>query len=322
MYYILLYKQTEAMKIVDNFELIKKLIEKRPCNSDQFYFVQVLVRGKDGHLGEAGINGNNKNRMTKYYTICSVDDLMKHEKEMKGISELVNGRVYIHPARRSFKKVANKMLLEFAQMVNNESYRMTKAAFSTAAGKVYDERVYIVDIDDVDPNDQATIDKYIDLILDCSADRNPDRIIAVVPTVHGFHLLCEPFNTKQYADTIGKPIDDCVKKNNPTLLYYKSLEGTDELTPEILERNGFDYDKESDWATYRTFVELNGMKEIGADIFIDFEVPVASHVTNNYVVEHDGYSPTLNTKEYTGTINTVSDLNSIKRLVGIDKQIE
>ena len=212
------------MKIVDNFKLIADYIEKNPCNSDQFYFVQVLVRGKDGHLGEAGINGNNKNRMIKYYTICSVDDLMKHRNEMIGISELVNGRLYIHPAKRSFKKVANKMLLEFAQMVNNESYRMTKSAFSTAAGKIQDERVYIVDIDDVDPNDKETIQKYIDIILDCSETRDPGRIKAIVPTVHGFHLLCEPFNTKKYADTVGLPIDECVKKNNPTLLYYKALD--------------------------------------------------------------------------------------------------
>lgn len=219
------------MRVVDNFELIRDFIAKNPCEPDQFYFVQVLVRGKDGHLGEAGINGNNKNRMTKYYTICSPEDLDRHEKEMKGIAELVNGRVYIHPAKRSFKKVANKMLLEFAQMVNNEGYRMTKAAFSTAAGKVFDERVYIVDIDDVDPNDQEVVKKYVDIILDCSADRDPERILAIVPTVHGFHILAKPFNTKQYADTVGEKIDDCVKKNNPTLLYYKSLEGSDELTP-------------------------------------------------------------------------------------------
>lgn len=212
------------MKTVDNFKLIADYIEKNPCNPDQFYFVQVLVRGKDGHLGEAGINGNNKNRMIKYYTICSVDDLMKHRNEMIGISELVNGRLYIHPAKRSFKKVANKMLLEFAQMVNNESYRMTKSAFSTAAGKIQDERVYIVDIDDVDPNDKETIQKYVDIILDCSETKDPCRIKAIVPTVHGFHLLCEPFNTKKYADAVGLPIDDCVKKNNPTLLYYKALD--------------------------------------------------------------------------------------------------
>lgn len=209
------------MKTIDNFKLIREYIAAHPCDEDHFYFVQVLVRGKDGHLGEAGINGNNKNRMTKYYTIQSVEELDRCEHEMKGIAELVNGRVYIHPARRTFSKVATEMLMEYATMMKTGSLRTLKSAFSTAAGKVFDERVYIVDIDDVDPNDQETIDKYVNLILDCSADRMPDRILAIVPTVHGFHILAKPFNTKMYADTIGKSIDDCVKKNNPTLLYYK-----------------------------------------------------------------------------------------------------
>ena len=309
------------MKTVNNFDLIAEYIKNNPCSDDQFYFVQILVRGKDGHLGEAGINGNNKNRMTKYYTICSVDDLEKYKKEMIGISELVNGRVYIHPAKRSFKKVANKMLLEFAQMINNEGYRMTKAAFSTAAGKVFDERVYIVDIDDVDPNDQAVIDKYVNIILDCSADRDPSSILMVVPTLHGFHIVAKPFNTKQYADTVGEKIDDCVKKNNPTLLYYKSLEGEDKITPELLERNGFAYDKERNYARYRTLMEFNGAKETEVDIYIDFEIPTASEIVHKYVVEHEGHKPSLCKKTYNGEFDNVEKLNMILKFLNIDKYV-
>lgn len=210
------------MKIVDNFDLFRKFIEKRPCDDDHFYFVQVLVRGKDGHLGEAGINGNNRNRMTKFYTIQSVADLDKFEYEMKGIADLVNGRLYIHPARRSFHQVANCMMKEFAELYTQGDYRGLKAAFSTASGKVFSERVYIVDIDDVDFNEQ-TKQEYIDRILTCSEDRDPERILAIVPTVHGFHLICKPFNVKMYSDMVGQKIEECVKKNNPTLLYYKSL---------------------------------------------------------------------------------------------------
>ena len=212
------------MKTVDNFKQIREYIEANPCNEDQFYFVQVLVRGKDGHKGEAGINGNNKNRMTKYYTIQTPEELDKFEHEMKGIAELVNGRVYIHPARRSFKQVATEMLLEYATMMKTGSLRQLKSAFSTAAGKSHAERVYIVDIDDVDYNDKEEVSRHVNLILDCSEDKKLDRIRAIVPTVHGFHILVKPFNVKKYAESIGKPIEECVKKNNPTLVYYKSLE--------------------------------------------------------------------------------------------------
>lgn len=210
------------MKVIDNFKLIRKMIEERPCNEDQFYFVQVLVRGKDGHLGEAGINGNNKNRMTKFYTIRNVDELDKYENEMKGIADLVNGRVYIHPARRSFKGVANEMMKEFVTMYTQESYHTLKSAYSTACGKIRGEKVYIVDIDNIEMNTE-NVNHYIDIILDCSENRDPARILSVIPTLHGFHILAKPFNTKKYAETIGEKIDECVKKNNPTLLYYKSI---------------------------------------------------------------------------------------------------
>ena len=212
------------MKTVDNFKLIRDYIEANPCDEDHFYFVQVLVRGKDGHKGEAGINGNNKNRMIKHYTIQNPEELDKFEYEMKGIAELVNGRVYIHPARRSFNQVATEMLLEYATMMKTGSLRQLKSAFSTAAGKSHDERIYIVDIDDVDFNDKEEVCKYVNLILECSEDKTLDRLRAIVPTVHGFHILVKPFNVKKYAEAIGKSIDECVKKNNPTLLYYKSLD--------------------------------------------------------------------------------------------------
>ena len=43
--------------IVDNFKLIRNYLTFN--NQDEFYFLQVLIRGKDGHT-EQGVNGNNK----------------------------------------------------------------------------------------------------------------------------------------------------------------------------------------------------------------------------------------------------------------------
>ena len=48
--------------IVDNFNLFKKILN--PLN-DEFYFIQILIRGKDGHT-ESSINGSNKNHLIKF----------------------------------------------------------------------------------------------------------------------------------------------------------------------------------------------------------------------------------------------------------------
>lgn len=45
------------MKLINNFNLFKEVLEFN--NEDEFYFVQILIRGKDGHK-EVGVNGNNK----------------------------------------------------------------------------------------------------------------------------------------------------------------------------------------------------------------------------------------------------------------------
>ena len=49
--------------IVNNFNIFKKIINS--LNEDEFYFIQILIRGKDEHT-ESDINGNNKNRLIKF----------------------------------------------------------------------------------------------------------------------------------------------------------------------------------------------------------------------------------------------------------------
>ena len=98
------------MKIVDNFELFKSVMKFD--SEDDFYFVQILIRGKDGHT-EQGVNGNNKNRLIKIYTIKSAEHLSRVEDEIKAICHAVNARAYIHPSRRSFREVANEMFRNF-----------------------------------------------------------------------------------------------------------------------------------------------------------------------------------------------------------------
>ena len=43
--------------IVNNFNIFKKIIN--PYNDDEFYFVQILIRGKDGHIPDIDVHKNN-----------------------------------------------------------------------------------------------------------------------------------------------------------------------------------------------------------------------------------------------------------------------
>ena len=161
------------MKIVDNFDLFR---EKMNWNSpDEFYFVQILIRGKDGH-NEPGVNGNNKNRMIKIYTIKSLEDLNKYESEIKAICHAVNGRCYVHPTKRSFNKVADECLRITTDVYLSKTNNVgLKAAYSTACGKSFisKNKKFIIDLDGEDVSKASDIIKYIE-------------------------YYCEPFNCIKY----------------------------------------------------------------------------------------------------------------------------
>lgn len=206
------------MKLVNNFNLFKEIMEFN--NEDEFYFVQILIRGKDGHT-EQGVNGNNKNRLIKYYTIRSVDELSKKEEEIKSICHALNARAYIHPTKRSFSDVADMMLRITTDMyLSGKNVVGLKGAYSAACGKslISKDKKFIVDINGDDKN-IVDILNYIEIWCDPKGEA---KFLYKVPTAHDIHLITRPFNTQLFSQ---KYPDIDIHKNNPTLLYFECLDG-------------------------------------------------------------------------------------------------
>lgn len=206
------------MKLVNNFNLFKEIMEFN--NEDEFYFVQILIRGKDGHT-EQGVNGNNKNRLIKYYTIRSVDELCRKEEEIKSICHALNARAYIHPTKRSFSEVADTTLRVTTDMyLSGKNVVGLKGAYSTACGKSFisNDKKFVIDIDKEDEN-LVDIVNFIEIWCDPKAEA---KFLYKVPTAHGVHIITKPFNTKLFSERYP---DIDVHKNNPTLLYFECLDG-------------------------------------------------------------------------------------------------
>ena len=205
--------------IVDNFNVFKKIINT--LNEDEFYFVQILIRGKDGHT-EPGINGNNKNRLIKFYTIKSAEHLEKVENEIKSICNAVNARAYIHPTKRSFKAVSKECLKATVEMFLSENNIGLKGAYSTACGKSYitADKKFVIDLDDENAS-QEKIKEIVDYITNECEPLSHNKLCYRVDTAHGMHLITTPFNTAKFCQKFPG-ID--VHKNNPTLLYFNCLE--------------------------------------------------------------------------------------------------
>lgn len=203
------------MEIVNNFELLKSVMKFN--SEDEFYFVQILIRRKDGHT-DPGVNGNNKNRLIKFYTIRSIDDLSEKQEEIITIADALNARVYIHPTKRSFKEVGNECLKVGLDLFLSNVDGL-KRAYSTACGKSYigSDKKWVIDIDE---KSIGIVNEMCEFIEKECEPFDRIKLQYIVPTLHGFHLITTPFNSQKFS--IEYPLID-IHKNNPTLLYYKQV---------------------------------------------------------------------------------------------------
>lgn len=203
---------------VDNFTLLANYLfdQRPPLKEDEVYFLQIIVRGKDGNQ----VSGNNKNRLVKYYTIFSKEQLLRLKDEVIGICHVVNGRAYIHPTRRNVKEVANLTLEITVKTFISQNWIGFKGAYSTALGKSYvsSDKQFIVDLDNYELNSPETLEiKHFINTLRGRKDENGNIVQTIVPTKHGVHLITNAFDVGEFSKKYPN-ID--IHKNNPTLLYF------------------------------------------------------------------------------------------------------
>lgn len=206
---------------VDNFEVFANKLFERPMSEDEFYFVQILVRGKDG----LHVSGNNKNRLVKYYTVTSKEMLLSLKQEIIGISKAVTGRVYISPQRRSFREVANLALELTTHTYVSQNWIGMRSVFSTSAGKsgIKSDKKYIIDIDNIQDENDPFILQVKERLFEVRGVNGPktDKLFLQVKTKSGTHLICEPFDTKTFMKSFPQfKEDEFIHKNNPSLLYF------------------------------------------------------------------------------------------------------
>ena len=205
-------------KVVDNFDLFAQKLFEKPLKEDEFYFLQILVRGKDGHQK---VSGNNKNRLVKYYTINTPEQLLKYKDEIVAICRVDNARAYMHPTKRNTKEVANVALQLATTTFISQNWIGFKSMYSTACGQSYmvSDKKFIIDLDDVHEGDEL-YNKVVEKLYQIRGHggENSDKVFMTVPTKSGCHIIAWPFDIGQFSQEFPS-ID--IHKNNPTLVYFE-----------------------------------------------------------------------------------------------------
>ena len=194
--------------MINNFNIISKLILEKALDQGDFFFLQIMKRRKDNP-------GMYKDMVTiENFFIKDAIDLMDKQDRIIEICNANNARAYIRLNKRSMKKVALETLALVARNIASENYDI-KNCYLSCCGQYHSDpnKTWVVDLDG--RSDASNIMKYYIEFMCDPKDWNL-KIRTTIPTKNGIHLITTPFNLQ----TFRKRYPDVdVHRDNPTILY-------------------------------------------------------------------------------------------------------
>ena len=210
--------------MVDNFELIKPLLSFD--KHGDFYFLQILQRKKDGC--NVPNSSDNQRRLVKDYHITSTEKLDSLRDEIIASCNETGARAYIRLNKRNYRTVSMAFAEETLMKARtNQEFGNTFNEINSVIGR-YPEpgkgnKTWIVDIDNTNV-DSKLVKDIKDIIVNYCQPFDVEKIVAVIPTKSGVHLITRPFNQETFYRMFSQlklsnenEVD--IKKNNPTVLY-------------------------------------------------------------------------------------------------------
>ena len=197
--------------MINNFNLIKPLLDFN--SEDDFYFLQILQRKKDHPKGK--VNGtNNNSRLIKAYYVKSLEHFEFIKPEVIALCDLFHARAGINLNKRSFKRTQLLTIRHILDQSINGAYNKVHRAYNTMCGvRTNDNKIWIVDVDE--KYNESNCEQYIEWINECKPKGN--KIITILPSKSGYHIITKPFNLKEYSDKLS--LSHEIHRNNPTNLY-------------------------------------------------------------------------------------------------------
>ena len=198
--------------MTDNFKLIRQYLidngipQHNESSLLKHYVVEIMSRGKDNpDILEA-------NRHFKNYYFPCIDKFDQYEPEIKKVCDALRMRAYISVNYKMYDQILMDTAAESAARVAAHNYGKPYSVYEHCSGKYVNrkDKKFVVDIDE----EQM-------IFFDNIYDELKDKVVLVVPTRTGMHLVTTPFNTLAFENKcinrLGFAPD--IKKNHLTLLY-------------------------------------------------------------------------------------------------------
>ena len=205
--------------MINNLEVLldSKIIDFDNFNDDWFYQIFILKRKKD----DSGLKKNSS--LIKSYRVSNLEYLnRKLEEEIIPLCDFFKARAMINLNVKSYRKVAFESLKKLAEEISQEHYKAGLDKLITSAGSmggmVSDKsKKWIIDLDSKDEKYKQEI---IDIInnkemLKGYNDGDNDRIIGIIPSKSGYHLVSNPFDINQFLEILK--IESIYEDNHLTI---------------------------------------------------------------------------------------------------------
>ena len=201
--------------VIDNFDLITDIMDF-DYPEDTFYWIQILKRKKD--------NPEMKHDCICYksYYFYNVEELLKAKEEIIKLCKTFNARavMWVNPRRLTELSLpVAQMALEYTQ---SNQFKALPKVFDHVCGKHYQKNTPQLYIVDVDSKNVEYLNKVLNIVKTCANPSQDFEIRKILPTLHGYHIICNGFNLHQFEQLC---IIECVgnidvHKDNPTVLYF------------------------------------------------------------------------------------------------------
>ena len=192
----------------DNFDILAQLIDRRLAQvKDEaarallFFPIQILQRKKD----IAGLPQNA--HVIKLYQVKDSQDLLKKRAEITRLCELFEAHAMLNLNPKSYKEVAFGMLKKLSELLSQEAYPavdklLSSCINSAGVGSKELKKYWIIDVDEV--SEPAPVIATIQEQLTRTNPIGEEKLVSIVPSKSGVHLITHPFDTNGvcFADTI------------------------------------------------------------------------------------------------------------------------
>lgn len=196
--------------MVDNFEYLANLFDGL-VDKDDFYFVQIIQRKKDG--------GSSNARVIKSFYFFTKEEFLKQELYIKDLCNSNNARAYFWINPKNTFNIACESIKQFTELIRNDNTRQGISVYDKATGSSISNHYSKQWIVDLDSKNEEYKNKIISIIKECRGEEI--RIKHIIPTVNGYHLITSKFDLKQFFQKLAiNKLDNLdIHKNSPTLLY-------------------------------------------------------------------------------------------------------